>query len=206
MNHWLAALSVAVVGCSSNSSPSMIHVAVAHDAVPDAVFVSAFYGTGTASTTLVLTPQLLAGAASSASTAMRWTGHTIVETARDAFGFGVGVGASAGVDDPVYVGVAAFGATGALVAGGWSGPIDDAEAVITLDPALQPELWGARDGGGTCFRLDTGSTMVFLTRGDDKDCDGLADANDPQPYEFCDPTATSGPPQQECQGVAAAQH
>jgi hypothetical protein len=40
--------------------------------------------------------------------------------------------------------------------------------------------------------------MVFVTRADDPDCDGLIGAQDTQPYAYCDPKATSGPAHDAC--------
>jgi hypothetical protein len=49
------------------------------------------------------------------------------------------------------------------------------------------------------MRLKTPAVTYFvMTRVDDTDCDGIADAEDSQPYAYCDPTAPSGPAHDAC--------
>lgn len=81
------------------------------------------------------------------------------------------------------------------------GPIEDvenAEIDLALDAALVPELWGTRSETGKCFRLRVGTTTMFITRADDADCDGRLDAQDSQPFAYCDPAAVSGPAHDAC--------
>jgi hypothetical protein len=191
-------MTLAMIGCASEpSGTTFLHVSVDHSRVPGTLHVSIYFGGGATSATSIATPEILAGQAQPAAHAMSLPGHAIVQFGRDAFDGGV---RSAKFDHPMYVAVAAIDdALG--ISGGWSGPIEhpeDASITITLDPALQPELWGTQSDGGDCVRLDTGSTTVFLNRAEDPDCDGLTGAQDTQPYTFCDPTATSGPARNAC--------
>jgi hypothetical protein len=70
---------------------------------------------------------------------------------------------------------------------------------LEVDPALVPETWGTKSEDGGCYRLNTGAAMVYITRADDPDCDGLTGAQDKQPYAYCDPSATTGPAHDACQ-------
>jgi len=193
-------LGLVMVGCGTQG-PAMFDVTVDTSAAPAAVLVSVYYASGPPSSTPIATADILAGKAPAATTAMVWSGQLMGAAGVHRTTLGFGLRSSTGIDGPMYVGVTALGETG-IAAGAWSGPIDHPEDVslrLALDPALLPEAWGTlSDTGARCFRLNTGAATVFITRAEDPDCDGLTGAQDPQPYTFCDPTATSGPAHDAC--------
>jgi hypothetical protein len=178
----------------------MFDVTVDTSAVPTTVILDVYYATGSPSSTPIATPDILTGRAPATTTAMVWsvlaTGSAGVHTTT----IGLGLRSSTGFDHPMYIGVIALSNTG-VAAGAWSGPIDQPEnstLQLSLDPTLVPEAWGHLSDSASCFRLQAGTTTVFITRTDDPDCDGLTGAQDMQPYAFCDPTATSGPAYDAC--------
>lgn len=178
---------------------SSFDVRVDTAALPVFHHLELYYGDGFMDPMPIATPAILAGAALPAKDATSWGGGYVVRIDR---------GQDprhrwqlTGFSHPIYVGVAAVDRTGGVLAGGSSGPIDgpaNPEITIALDPALRPELWGSPSEYGRCFRLSTGSSTFFVTRGSDRDCDGIDSAQDLQPYAFCDPAATSQAARDAC--------
>ncbi len=168
-------------------------------AAPSTVFVEAYFASGAPGSMPIATPDILAGTAPPATTAMTWAGRASVQAGYH--GQPVGAFLEGAPGHPMYVGVIGLSETG-ISGGAWSGPIDDSKddmVELKLDPALLPEVWGTQSETGKCFRLNTGAATVFLTRADDPDCDGLTGAQDTQPYAYCDPKAASGPARDACQ-------
>jgi hypothetical protein len=190
-------LGLVTMGCGTQAESVNPQVTIDASAAPSTVLVEAYVATGTPGAMPIATPDILAGRAAPATTAMVWFGRFAIGPGYH--GQPVVVRTGATTDRPVYVGVIGLGGTG-VSGGAWSGPIDHPEdgVELKLDPALLPEGWGTQSESGECFRLNTGATTVFITRADDPDCDGLTGAQDRQPYAYCDPTATSGPARDAC--------
>jgi hypothetical protein len=174
----------------------MFLVTIDASAVPSTMFVFAYFANGAPGSMPIATPDILAGTAPPATTAMTWAGRSL------SFGYHEPVMIVPGgeLGHPMYFGAVGLSETG-ISSGAWSGPIDhpeDGMVELKLDPGLLPEQWGTRSEAGRCFRLNTGAAMVFVTRADDPDCDGLIGAQDTQPYAYCDPQATSGPAHDAC--------
>lgn len=192
-------LGLATIGCGTQG-PAMFDVTVDTSTVPAAALLYVYYATGSPSSTPIATPDILAGHAPAATTAMVWSALATSSAGVHTTTIGFGLWSPTGFGHPLYVGVIALGDTG-IVAGAWSGRIDqpdDFMLQLPLDPTLVPEAWGRLTDSESCFRLHTGATTVFITRADDPDCDGLTGAQDTQPHAFCDPSATSGPAHDAC--------
>ena len=178
----------------------MLHATIDAAAAPSTVLVDTYFAIGAPGSMPIATPNILAGTAPPATTAMTWAGFTWVGAGYHGQSVGVGIQGTTSIGHPVYLGVIGFSETG-ISGGAWSGPIDhpeDAMVELKLDPALLPEVWGMQSETGRCFRLNTGAATVFITHADDPDCDGLIGAQDTQPYAYCDPNATSGPAHDAC--------
>jgi hypothetical protein len=194
----LSAAGLVMMGCGAQSAQSgSFRATIDASAAPDTRFVEVYYANGEPGSTPIATPDILAGTSSLATTAMVWSGQFLVGPG---YHGPVGVGGPSG-DGPLYLGVIGLGGTG-ITGGAWSGPIaqpDGAMVELHLDPALVPEVWGTPAETGQCYRLNTGAATVYITRGDDPDCDGLIGSQDRQPHAYCDPSATSGPAHDACQ-------
>ena len=198
----LVCLGFLLAGCgTSRSGPFTFRATVDASTAPGTRFVEVYYATGAPGSAPIATPDILAGTAPAATTAMTWSGQFLVGPAYHGVPVGFGVGSSTGVDLPLYVGVIGLGDAG-VTGGAWSGPIDDPNGTmpdLKVDPGLIPEVWGTQSETGGCFRLNTGAVTVYITRADDPDCDGLTGAQDKQPDAYCDPAATTGPARDACQ-------
>lgn len=193
----LFCVALAMTGCGTQSGA--FRATVDASAAPDTRFIQVYYAIGEPGSMPIATPEILAGKAPAATTAMTWSGHFLLGPGYH--GVPIVLQGPADGDGPLYVGVIGLSDTG-VSGGAWSGPIEDAVGAMTkldVDPSLVPEVWGTPSEDGGCYRLNTGAAMVYITRPDDPDCDGLTGAQDKQPYAFCDPTATSGPAHDACQ-------
>ncbi|HEX3763451.1 MAG TPA: hypothetical protein VHW23_32370 [Kofleriaceae bacterium] len=190
-------MGLVMIGCGTQSGP--FRATIDASAAPNTALVEVYYASGEPGSMPIATPDILAGKVPAATVAMTWSGGFLVGPGYHDMPVGVG-GTATG---PLYIGVIGLGPTETGISGGaWSGPIDDpggAMVELKLDPTLVPEVWGTQAETGKCYRLNTGTTMVYITRPDDPDCDGLTGAQDKQPYAFCDPSATTGPAHDACQ-------
>src|SRR5678816_3637164 len=73
-------LGLAVMGCGTQrSGPIRFDISIDTSAAPTAVFVAAYYAFGTPSSMPIATPNILAGTAPPAGTAMTWSGRELAE-------------------------------------------------------------------------------------------------------------------------------
>src|SRR5882724_8141527 len=102
----LVYLGLLLVGCgTSRSGPFTFRATVDAAAAPGTRFVEVYYATGAPGSAAIATPDILAGTAPAAATAMTWSGQFLVGPAYHGVPVGFGVGSSTGVDLPLYVGV-----------------------------------------------------------------------------------------------------